>query len=140
MAAGNRAVVTDPAFAVTHYAAAAALYGGDYLPERRYDDWASVEQERLQVLALGAMTALADLLVETNPQESLRLVGHVLATDPVWEDAWRIEMRAHAARGNRALAIRAWERCVAALDRELGIAPLPETRAVYTRIRSDAGA
>ncbi|MFN8423856.1 MAG: bacterial transcriptional activator domain-containing protein [Anaerolineae bacterium] len=74
------------------------------------------------------------MLLASNPLESLRLAGNVLAADPVWEDAWRVEMRAHAARGNRALAIRAWERCVAALDRELGIAPLPETRAVYLSI------
>lgn len=134
VAAGNRALDADRTAAVGHYEAAAALYAGDYLPERRYDDWASVEQERLQVLAFGAMTTLAELLLASNPLESLRLAGNVLAADPVWEDAWRVEMRAHAARGNRALAIRAWERCVAALDRELGIAPLPETRAVYMSI------
>ena len=138
VAAGNRALAVDPTGAMAHYAAAAALYGGDYLPERRYDDWASSEHERLQVLALGAMTNLAELLLDQNPLESLRLVGRVLAVDPVWEDAWRIEMRAHAARGNRALAVRAYERCVAALDAELGIAPLPETRAVIARIRSAA--
>lgn len=138
VAAGNRALGIDPAQAAAHYAAAADLYGGDYLPERRYDDWASSEHERLQVLALGAMTTLAELRLADNPLESLRLAGRVLAIDPVWEDAWRIEMRAHAARGNRALAVRAYERCAAALEAELGLAPLPETRAVIERIRSAA--
>lgn len=139
VAAGNRQIGGDRDGAAAHYAAAAELYGGDYLPERRYDDWASSEHERLQVLAFGAMTTLAELLVETNPLESLRLTGRVLATDPVWEDAWRIEMRAHAARGNRALAIRSWERCVAALESELGIVPLPQTRAVYDSVRLGVG-
>ncbi|MEZ4681674.1 MAG: bacterial transcriptional activator domain-containing protein [Caldilineaceae bacterium] len=36
------------------------LYHGDYLPERRYEDWTSAEQERLQLLALNTMTTLAN--------------------------------------------------------------------------------
>jgi DNA-binding SARP family transcriptional activator len=80
------------------------------------------------------MTALAELLLREVPQESIRLAQRVLDADPVWEDAWRVLMRAHMARGNRALAVRAWEACVAALDRELGLAPLPETAAVHRRV------
>jgi len=134
VAAGNRARRDAPADAVAHYQAAEHLYQGDYLPTRRYEDWSSPERERVQVLALGAMTVLAELLVDEMPLESIRLAQRVLDSDPVWEDAWRVQMRAHMARGNRALAIRAWEACVAALDRELGIAPLPETAAVHRRV------
>jgi len=135
VAAGNEALPGEPDRAVAAYRAAAALYVGDYLPERRYEDWASAEAERLQILALGAMTMLADLMVDRNPLESLHLTQRVLAIDPVWEDAWRIQMRAHAARGNRALALRAWDRCVEVMRREIGLAPLPVTRAVYEAIR-----
>lgn len=134
VAAGNRARRNAPSTAVAHYMAAERLYQGDYLPTRQYEDWSSPERERTQVLALGAMTALAELLVDEMPLESIRLTQRVLDSDPVWEDAWRVQMRAHMARGNRALAIRAWEACVAALDRELGIEPLPETIAVHRRV------
>lgn len=134
VAAGNRARRDAPADAIAHYRAAEALYRGDYLPARRYEDWSSPERERIQVLALGAMTALAELLVDEMPLESIRLTQRVLDSDPVWEDAWRVQMRAHMARGNRALAIRAWDACVAALDRELGLEPLPETIAVHRRV------
>ena len=44
-----------------------------------------------------------------------------------------------AYRGNPGLALRAWQRCVQALDAELGIAPLPATRALVEPLLS-AGA
>ena len=113
---------------------AATLYAGDFLPERRYEDWASGETERLQTLALGAMTRLADLLLSRNPLESLHLTQRVLEIDPVWEQAWRIQMEAHLASGNRPLALRSWERCQAVMRREIGLDPLPATRAVHDRI------
>lgn len=133
VAAGNRDRHRDPAAAAAHYRAAEALYQGDYLPARRYEDWSSPERERVQVLALGAMTMLAELLVDETPLEAIRLAQRVLESDPVREDAWRLLMRAHMASGNRALALRAWEACRAALQHELGLEPLPETAAVYRR-------
>ncbi|HEX5631623.1 MAG TPA: BTAD domain-containing putative transcriptional regulator, partial [Gemmatimonadales bacterium] len=99
VAAGNRARRQAPAESVAHYRAAEALYQGDYLPARRYEDWSSPERERVQVLALGAMTTLAELLLDEMPLESIRLAQRVLDSDPVWEDAWRLQMRAHMARG-----------------------------------------
>jgi DNA-binding SARP family transcriptional activator len=136
VSAGNQALPDDVESAVEHYQAAVGLYAGDYMPERRYEDWASIEQERLQVLALGTMTTLADLLAEHSPLESLRLAQRVLAVDPVWEDAYRALMRAYMAQGNRPLAIRTYQQCVEILDREFGVAPLPETAELYGRIRS----
>lgn len=138
VAAGNRALARDREAAVEPYDEVARLYKGDYLPDRRYEDWSSMERERLQILALGAMTTLAELLIDQVPLESLRLTQRVLDDDPVWEEAWRLQMRAHMTRGNRALALRAWEGCRAALRAELGIEPLPETRRLYEAIRADA--
>lgn len=138
VAAGNRERLRDPAAAIAHYRAAEALYRGDYLPARRYEDWSSPERERVQVLALGALAMLAELLVDETPLEAIRLAQRVLESDPVREDAWRLLMRAHMAGGNRALALRAWEACVAALERELGLEPLPETAAVYRRVLAGA--
>ncbi|MCB9161170.1 MAG: transcriptional regulator [Caldilineaceae bacterium] len=97
VAAGNRALETDDARAIDHFRAALDLYHGDYLPARRYEDWSSAERERLQVLALNAMTSLAHLLLTRVPQESIRLTERVLSVDPIWEDAYRIQMRAYAA-------------------------------------------
>ncbi|MEZ4616654.1 MAG: bacterial transcriptional activator domain-containing protein [Caldilineaceae bacterium] len=122
------------AFAIACYDTAIKLYHGDYLPERRYEDWTSAERERLQLLALNTMTTLANLLLPSSPLESLRLAQRVLAVDPVWEDAYRVLMRAFVTQHNRPMALRSYERCVAVLDEEFGVEPLPETTELYERI------
>ena len=119
---------------VIHYQAAIALYQGDYLPERRYEDWTASERERLHTLALSAMTRLAEILLPTNPLETLRLTRRVLELDPLWENAYRIEMQAHLTTGNRPMAIRAYQQCEKVMMEEFGLEPLPETRKIYRGI------
>jgi DNA-binding SARP family transcriptional activator len=126
---------TQPQPASELYRQALDLYTGDFLPDCLYEDWTSAERERLQVLALGTMTTLAELSVERCPLESLRLTQRVLTIDPIWEDAYRIQMRAFLVQGNRPLALRTYERCVEVLEREFGVEPLPETRELYEEIR-----
>lgn len=133
VAAGNRAIL-EQADAIPSYQRALSLYTGDYLPERRYEDWSSAERERLQLLGLGVMTTLANLLIEQSPLESIRLTQHVLTVDPVWEEAYRVQMRAYLAQGNRPLAIRTYQQCVRMLDEELGVEPLPETRQLMEQL------
>lgn len=135
IAVGNQAKPSDEQTAIACYQQALALYKGDYLPERRYEDWSSAERERLQVLALGVMTTLANLMLSQSPLESIRLTQRVLRIDPIWEDAYRIQMQAYASQGNRPLAIRTYQQCVAALADELGLDPLPETLQLYQQIK-----
>ncbi len=135
LAAGNEALPRQVDAAIEQYQAAAALYKGAYLPERQYEDWTSAERERLETLALGMLTTLAGLLVERNPLESIRLTQRVLLLDAAWEEAYRVQMRAYQAQGNRPLALRTYRQCVEALEREFGIGPLPETQALYEEIR-----
>lgn len=134
VARGNQALPQHNETAIAAYQQALALYQGDFLPERRYEDWSSAERERLHLLALGTMTTLAGLIVEQSPLESIRLTQHVLAVDPVWEDAYRVQMLAHLAQGNRPLALRTYQRCVEMLQQELGVDPLPETQQLYHQI------
>lgn len=133
--AGNQSLTDEhKSTAIQYYRAALELYQGDYLPERRYEDWSSAERERLQILALGMMTILADLLVDDSPLESIRLTQRVLTIDPIWEDAYRTQMRAYLAQGNRPMAIRTYQHCLDALNKELGISPLPETQKLFQKI------
>jgi DNA-binding SARP family transcriptional activator len=135
VATGNRALPSKTESAIQCYRQALAHYTGDYLPERRYEDWSSAERERLQLLALGTMTTLADLLVTSTPLESIRLTQQVLAVDPVWEDAYRVQMRAYLAQGNRPLVLRTYQQCVKMLEQELGVEPLPETQQLYEQLK-----
>src|SRR3990172_4700705 len=71
--AGSQVQSSDLNVARRHFRAAIAFYQGDYLPERRYEDWTSIERERLQSLALSVMTTSAELSLNEAPLESLRL-------------------------------------------------------------------
>lgn len=136
IAAGNQALKEDTESAIRYYERAIDLYKGDFLPERRYEDWSSAERERLQLLVLGLMTQLADLLVSRNPLESIRLTQRVLSVDPVWEAAYRTQMQAYLAQGNRPLALRTYQQCIEVLEQEFGLEPLPETQQVYAQIKN----
>jgi DNA-binding SARP family transcriptional activator len=119
---------TEEGEAAAHYQAALALYRGEYLPERRYDDWSASERERLHTLALATTTRLAEMLLSSDPLETIRLTRRALELDPLWENAYRIEIQAHLATGNRPMAIRAYERCAQVLKEAYGLDPLPETQ------------
>jgi DNA-binding SARP family transcriptional activator len=135
-AAGNRLARTDPQAAIGHFEEAADLYTGDFLPERRYEDWTALERERLQTLALITMTQLAELHLASLPHESIRLSQEILKYDPAWESAYRAQMRAYLSLGNRPQALRIYEQCRQVLAAEFGVPPLPETEAVLTKIKT----
>jgi LuxR family maltose regulon positive regulatory protein len=133
---GARMETTDLDVAVASYRAAVDLYQGDYLPDALYEDWASAERERLLTLYLSSASRLAQLLLERQEaQESIVLAEAVLVRDPCWEEAYRILMQAYQSRGNRPLAIRAYQRCVSALRDELGLEPMVETERLYLKLR-----
>jgi DNA-binding SARP family transcriptional activator len=135
-AAGNRLARTDPQAAIRHFEEAVDLYAGDYLPERRYEDWTALERERLQTLALNTMTQLAKLHLSDLPHESVRLSQEIIKLDPAWESAYRIQMSAYLSLGNRPKALRTYEQCRQVLEAEFGVPPLPETQALLTEIKN----
>jgi LuxR family transcriptional regulator, maltose regulon positive regulatory protein len=59
----------------------------------------------------------------------------VLEHDRAHEEAYRLLMRAHAYLGERSTALRLYTRCVAMLEEDLGVGPLPETTALYNTLR-----
>ncbi len=128
VALGNETTDDHPDIAAESFREAIDLYKGSYLPDRLYEDWTSEERERLQVLALGTYVALAELWVSIHPMESVRLCQQALLIDPVWEDAYYVQIKAYLAKGNRPQAIRTYKQCEQILMDEFGIRPLPETR------------
>jgi DNA-binding SARP family transcriptional activator len=53
----------------------------------------------------------------------VRWAETMLAHDPLWEPAYAVLMEAHARQGNRALAVRAFNRCKKRLRDSLGVPP-----------------
>lgn len=135
---GNSALGNFPEIAKEAYQNAIVLYQGMYLPNRIFEDWSSEEREKTQILILGALVNLAELLVTTNPMESIRLAQQAIAIDRTWEDAYRIQMSAYIAKGNRPQALKTYQKCADILDEEYGIPPLPATRALLKEIEAIA--
>jgi DNA-binding SARP family transcriptional activator len=107
-----------------------------FLPNRVFEDWSSQEREKIQILILGAYITLAEMLVEENPTESIRLTQNALGIDATWEDAYRIQMRAYIIKGNRPQAIKTYMKCEVILEEEYGISPLPETKKLLRQIEA----
>lgn len=132
---GNQSVNEQPEEALLAYQQAVDLYRGIYLPNRIYEDWCADERERIQVLVLGAMMSLAKLQLSRNPNETIRLAVRALQIDPTWEEAYRLQMEAYLAEGNRPLAVKTYRKCQQILQQEFEIDPLPETQRVFESLR-----
>lgn len=133
---GNEAFGEDQAIAKEAYKEAIALYRGVYLPNRVFEDWSSEEREKIQILILGAYVILAEILLNENPLESIRLAQCAIAIDNTWEDAYRLQMQAYIKKGNRPQAIKAYQKCADVLDKEYGIEPLPTTKNLLKEIEN----
>ncbi len=136
IAEGNQQLISDPENAKEQLYKAVNLHKGNYLPNRLFADWCAEERERLQVITLAAYISLAELNLEDNPAESIRLSQQALLIDDTWEDAYRIQMEAYALKGNRPLAIKTYQKCEKVLKKEFGIEPLPITKNLLESIRS----
>ena len=133
---GNDALHEDNLVAEKAYKKAIDLYQGSFLPNRIYEDWSSAEREKTQLLILGAYITLAEIILEKKPLESIRLAEAALAIDNTWEDAYRIQMRAYLAKGNRPQAIKTYMKCEVILEEEYGVDPLPETKQLLKEIEA----
>jgi len=125
----------DEAF-IERYRAALALVGGDFLRDYPYDEWASEERERLLGVWLHAADRLAAALAERGRWQEVIDVGQaILQRDECWEQAYRLLMLAHARLGNRAQALRTYQRCVERLRAELDVPPSAATVGLFEELR-----
>lgn len=128
-----RATVTQPA--------SLALLDGDLLEDLHgvdssFDAWLTGERERLRDHARHVAEAL--LRAQSDPDSTIPAAQRLLQIDRAHEGAWRALMRAHAARGERGMAIQAYDRCRAVLGDLLDAAPSVETQKLLTEIRGPA--
>jgi len=107
--------------------AVADLYGGDLLPDDRYESWLAGPRRRLRQRYL-------DLLRAGSLWERLS------DEDPTDEQAARALMRTHLDAGERREAIRRFERLREALHDQLGVGPDRATIALYEDVLAVEGA
>ena len=120
---------------------AVELFSGDFLegfalrdsPE--FDHWQMGKGDGLRRELSSALRRLVEKLGARGDYEAA--VPHAerwLDLDPVHEPAHRELIRLYAWTGDRAGALEQYRRCVRTLSQELGVAPLPETVAVYEQV------
>jgi DNA-binding SARP family transcriptional activator/TolB-like protein len=124
--------------ATTSQPASLALLDGELLEDLAgidptFDMWLTAERERLRDRARGVAEAL--LREQNDPDTAIPAAQRLLQIDRAHEGAWRALMRAHAERGERGMAIQAYDRCRAVLADLLDAAPSAETQKLLTEIR-----
>jgi len=123
----------------TDQPASLALLDGDLLEDLdgvdpNFDAWLNAERESLRDRARGiAETMLRDS--QEDPATAIAAAQRLLAIDRTHEGAWRALMRAYTARGERGLAVQAYDRCRTVLADLLDAAPSAETQQLLTTIR-----
>ena len=91
--------------------------------------WAAARRAELRDIRIRSLSLLADSWIELgDAAQAVRDSERALTLDPYREGLYRVLMRAHLAVGDRAGAVRAYERCRQLLADELGIAPSQRTR------------
>lgn len=97
--------------------------------------WVRRTQVRLREIHLRALDSIVECAAANGElAEAIQAAEDALAVEPFRETTYQRLMRVHAGTGNRAEALRTYERCRSVLSEELGVPPSAETEAVYTAI------
>src|SRR5207253_1700431 len=112
-------------------ALAASLVRQPFLPGEE-GTWVEEKRRQLAEVRGGALSVLADACLRSgDAREAAEWAEQAIALEPFRETGYRRLMEAHAAAGNRAEALRVYERCRRLLADELGAYPSPETESIY---------
>jgi len=124
----------DPAAAKTAALLAESLTRRAFLPGDN-GTWVEDKRRELADIRSRAVTVLADACLRTGAEaKAASWAQQAIELEPFRETGYRLLMEAYAADGNRAEALRVYDRCRRLLADELGAYPSPETESVYRRL------
>jgi ABC-type transport system substrate-binding protein/DNA-binding SARP family transcriptional activator/streptogramin lyase len=113
---------------------AASLARPPFLPGEE-GAWVEGKRRELSDILRRALSCLAEASHRAGDEvEAAKWAEETIALDPYRETGYRHLMAAHAAAGNRAEALRVYERCRQLLAEELGAYPSPETESIYREL------
>ena len=125
---------------------AAALYTGDLLlgltlREPPFEDWLRAERTRLRERVLHVLRQILSVeIAAADLEPAVQTAIRFLAIEPLSEPVHRTLMHLYERLGRRSAALRQYHFCADLLQRELGVAPEPETRRLYESLAPKAGA
>ncbi|MGH7303511.1 MAG: AfsR/SARP family transcriptional regulator [Candidatus Rokuibacteriota bacterium] len=110
------------------------LLEGLRIKEEPWEEWLRAERARLHELRVEVLTRLLTHQTEAGAtQAAIQTAGRLLALDPLHEAVHRRLMRLYLRQGRRAAALRQYQVCCQALERDLGVEPEAETRNFVVR-------
>ncbi len=120
----------------------AALCEGELLEDlngisEAFDEWLLMERARFATEITGVFDEELHQIAQADVPAERRagLARRIIACDPTHEGASRILMMALADLGEKAQALREFERCRVAMRSRLEVEPSAESRALYDRLR-----
>ena len=114
-----------------------AIYGGDYLPEDLYEDWASRKRDRLRHVYSLLLEQAAELAVTGGMgQRAIEYLRTLLEHNTADESVHRQLMLLYARMGRRREAVSQFQALRDVLREELRANPLPETIELYRTIQA----
>lgn len=121
----------------------AALCEGELLEDlngvsEAFDEWLLMERARFATEVTAAFDEELHQITQADVPAERRagLARRIIACEPTHEGASRILMAALADMGEKAQALREFERCRMAMQSRLEVEPAAETRALYEKLRS----
>lgn len=120
---------------------AVELYHGRFLSgfslpdSAMFERWVSDEGYHFENLYLESLSILLENAISSEKYlTAIKYAQSYLAVDNLAEAIHRKLIGLYSKTGNRNAALKQFERCTVILERELGVRPLPETRALYESI------
>jgi len=115
-------------------ARAASIARRPFLPGEE-GEWVEAKRRELADVLRRALGGLSDACLRSGDDaEAAKWAEESIALEPYRDAGYRRLMAAHAAAGNRAEALRVYERCRRLLADELGAYPSPETESIYRQL------
>ncbi|HEX2166124.1 MAG TPA: bacterial transcriptional activator domain-containing protein, partial [Longimicrobiales bacterium] len=126
--AGDPARAYGPS-AVAHHIARRPFLAGEQ------GRWVDQRRERLASILIRALECRTQVYLWNGEYPlAVEAAREAVALEPFRETAYQLLMRAHAAAGNTAEALRVYERCRTLISEELGVNPSPQTKAVHAEL------
>ena len=114
-----------------------ALFGGELLPEERFEDWAIDRRDTVKATYVELLLELADLeRARARLDAAIEALKRIVAIEPLHEDAQSHLIHLHGLAGRRHLAVAHFERFRTVLRTELDAEPLPTTTEIYQSVIS----
>ena len=130
---------SDTSTATDAFRRADLAYGGDYLADHPFDDWAIGTRERYRALHREAVAAIMAHATDQDDHVSvIQAASRLLTFDPCDEDACRHLMQAHYALGQTQLSTMALDQLTEHLRGDLDRDPTAETLELHRRLIDDS--